>query len=458
MNVHSGVEEAVERYAAHVNPAFVKLLGTFGYGRVFVGARGLEMWDARGRRYVDFLAGFGAVSLGHNPPRIVERLRESLAGELCNVLHVGPQIHAGELGAAFAKRWPLLPMALLSLSGGEAVEAAMKLARAATGRATIVHCAGGFHGTGLGDLSVNGFPRWRKPFEPLLPECVAIPFGEIDALEAALKRRRVAAFLVEPIQAEAGVILPPEGYLLAAQRLCRKHGALLALDEVQTGLGRSGKLYAFQHHEGVDPDVVVLGKGLGAGLVPVAATLTRRELHERAFGSKKSFDLHGSTYSGNALGCITALETLAMIDDEGLVAAAEARGRELAEGLAARLADHPLVRGVRGLGLLVGVELGATGGGLWQRLASPVVDIACREVLGQWLALRLLELGVVCQPASQQWNVLKLTPPLTVDAEAIARVVAAVGDVLDAYRELGPLAVDVGRRLGAQWRGGGAFG
>jgi putrescine aminotransferase len=449
--------EITQRYASHVNPAFVKLLGTFGYGRVFVGASGLELWDAEGRRYLDFLAGFGSNILGHNPEMVLDRLRAALDDRLCHVIHVGPQRHAADLAAALAERLPSLPMCMLSLSGGEAVESAMKLARAATGRATIVYAKGGFHGTGLGDLSINGHSRWRKPFEPLLPECVEVPFGSIAAIDRALAKHRVAAVLVEPIQAEAGVVIPPDGYLASVQRRCRERGALFALDEVQTGLARTGTMFAFEHW-GLDPDVVVLGKGLGAGVLPVATAHTRRELFERAYGTSKRFDLHGSTYSGHALGCITALATLEAIRDEKLCARAVARGEELMTALRARLGNHPLVREVRGKGLLVAIELGSSPTGVLGKLTAPIVDTACREVLGQWLALRLLESGFVCQPASQRWNVLKLTPPLTVTSEAIQRLVATIGEVLDEYKALGPLTVDVARRLGNQWRNGGAFG
>lgn len=453
-----------ERYARHVNPALVRLLGTFGYGRVFTRALGVELWDSEGRRYVDLLAGFGSASLGHNPPRLVARLREALGEELCHLVHVGPQALAAELGEALAHRLPALPIALLSLSGGEAVEAAIKLARAATGRTTILSCEGGFHGSGLGNLSVMGFRRWRAPFEPLLPECRRIPFGDASALEAALRRHRVAAFLVEPIQAEAGVVLPPAGYLRDAQALCRRHGALLVLDEVQTGLGRTGRWFGFETVSAVaataselDPDIVVLGKTLGAGLVPIAATMTRRELQDRAYGGPKTFDLHGSTYAGYALGCAAALTVLRTLDEDRLIEAARQRGRRLRDGLARRIGSHPLVRDVRGEGQLTAVELGLTGTGWLGRLAASALEPVSREVLGQWLALRLLEAGYVCQPASQAWNVLKLTPPLTIDDATLDAFVETVGGILDEYRDLGRLVADVTRRVASQYKTGWEF-
>jgi putrescine aminotransferase len=449
-------ERVTARYAEHVNPALVPLLGVLGYGRVFVRARGGVLYDDRGGAYRDWLAGFGATSLGHNPARIVARLKEALDAELPHVLHIGPSAAAADLAAALAERAPHLPLALFSLSGGEAVEAALKLARAATGRARIVACAGGFHGTGFAGLSLMTERRWQKPFEPLLPGCASIAFGDIDALALALRSRSVAAFVLEPIQGEGGVVMPPDGYLHAAQELCRRHGTLLVLDEVQTGVARSGRLFAYQHVPGFEPDIVVLGKALGAGMVPLAATLVRRDVHARAYGSLASFDLHGSTYAGNALSCIVGLEVLRAVDDEDLCSRAARHGRYLVERLERRLRGHALVREVRGRGLLVGIELGPTGRGVVQRLAPRLVEALARGVIGQWLVVRMLERGFVCQPASQAWNVIKLTPPLVVDEADIDAMVDALGDVLDEVGDLPTLCGDVTRRFGSQlargWR------
>jgi len=445
--VAASAHPAVRKYARHVNPAFVRLLGVLGYGRLFVRARDVWVWDHQGRRYLDCLAGFGAVNLGHNHPRLIERLRSFLTEEALNLCHVGPAPHAADLAEALARlTGGELSVCLFSSSGAEAVEAGLKLARAATRRTDLLYCEGGFHGTNLGTLSVMGSPRLRRPFEPLLGGCTAVHFGDLAALEKALAGGRVAAFLVEPIQAEAGVVLPPPGYLAEAQRLCRKHGALLVLDEVQTGLGRTGTFFACQA-EGLVPDVLALAKSLGGSIAPVAATLTRPDLHARAYGALDRFDLHSSTFAGNAFSCVAGLETLKIIEDEGLVANAAARGAELLAGLRGRLSGHPLVRAVRGRGLLVGVELGPTDAGLLNRLAPGLVELVSRQVFGQWVAVRLLERGVLCQPASQQWNVLRLEPPLTAKPEHVAEAVDAVGAVLGDYRGLLPLLKDVSKRL-----------
>jgi putrescine aminotransferase len=447
----------VADYERYVNPAFVKLLGTFGYGRVFVRGKGTSLWDDQGREYLDLLAGFGAVNLGHNPEGLVERMVQFLRDDAVNLVHVGPQLHAAELARALAGVVsPPLEISLFSNSGGEAVEAAMKLARAATGRSHFVYADGGFHGTGLGSLSIMGHARLRAPFEPLLPNCEAVPFADLEALERALHKRRAAAFVVEPIQAEAGVLLPPSGYLKAAQELCTKYGTLFVLDEVQTGLGRTGTLFAYQQHDFV-PDVLVLGKSLGGSLVPLSVTLTSRELHQQAYGSQAKFDLHGTTYSGNALACRVGVEVLKQVQEQGLVERSARLGALLLGKLQQALAGHPLVRDVRGAGLLVGIELGPTDSGFFQRAFSGVVESVSEKVFGQWLAVRLLERGIVCQPASQHWNVLRLEPPLTISEAELERAVSEIAQLLAQYTGLTPLLKDVTARLTEQYRGGWSF-
>ncbi|MGE0489185.1 MAG: aspartate aminotransferase family protein [Vulcanimicrobiota bacterium] len=414
-------------------------------------AEGTRLWDSEGREYLDALAGFGATNLGHRHPALRKALSDELAKPHPDLLHIGPSPAVAELAQELtALAGPPLEVAMFSTSGGEAVESALKLARAATGRAGFVYCEDGFHGTGFGALSVMGAERMRAPFEPLLTDCLRVPFGDLAALEKAL-HPGVAAFLVEPIQGEGGVRLPGPDYLSQAQRLCRANGSLLLLDEVQTGLGRSGQLFAFQGQ--LEPDVVILGKALGGGILPVSACLTSRDLHQRAYGTMERFDLHGSTFSGYALGCAAARASLRILGEESLVENARLRGEQLLEGLRTALDGHPLVREVRGRGLLVGVELGVEPGGL----KGSVVGAVSRNVFGQWLAVRLLERGIICQPAALRWDVLKLEPPLTIRAEEVERLVDEVVEVLSAYRQLAPLLRDVGKRLGRQFLAGWKF-
>jgi putrescine aminotransferase len=441
---------AAIQYATHVNPAFVKLLGAFGYGRVFTRARGTKLWDSDGREYLDLLAAFGVMNLGHNSEKLRDRAKAFLDDDVVNLCHVGIQVHAAELAARLATG--KLSRVLFSSSGGEAVESAMKLARAATRRKPILYCTGGFHGTGFGPLSVMGSKRMREPFEPLVGECFEVPFDDLPALERGLEKQRPAAFVVEPIQAEAGVKVPKEGYFAKAYELCRRQGTLMVLDEVQTGLGRTGKMYAYEH-EGVVPDVLVLGKALGGGLVPISAALTTPEIHDRAYGRMDRFDLHSTTFSGNTFGCRVALAGLDIIAEDGLIENAHVRGEQLLAGLRAKLEGHPFIKGIFGRGLLVGLELGPAKEGFFDKLVEGV----SKHVFGQWLALRLLESGIVAQPASQQWNVLKIEPALTVTAAEIDQAIGAVTGILAEYKDLRSIVADAGKRLGTQAMAGWTF-
>jgi putrescine aminotransferase len=447
----------VDRYGRHVSPTFVRLLGVLGFGRVFVRGEGVHLFDSRGRRYLDALAGFGSANLGHAPPALSEAIAAQLAAKEPGILHVGPSASAARLGEALSRATRTdLAVSLLALSGAEAVDSAMKLARAATGRRGFVSCEGGYHGLDLGVLSVMGNKRIRSPFEPLLEHCARVPFGDAHALERALSSHEPAALIIEPVLGEGGAVLAPAGYLQRARELCDRHGTLLVFDEVQTGLGRTGTLFAFER-EGVVPDVLAVGKALGGGLVPVSAAVTTRALYERAFGSMDRFDVHGSTYAGYAIGSAVACAMLDHCAKPKLLENVCAQGAALVEGLSARVGAHPMVRSVRGAGLMVAVELGSPREGLWQKLTAPLVDTVAEKVLGQWLCVKLLEAGVVAQPATQRWNVLKLTPPLTLEREHVETLVDCVGGILDDYPDPARVLRDAGLRVGEQALRGGAF-
>jgi putrescine aminotransferase len=250
------------------------------------------------------------------------------------------------------------------------------------------------------------------------------------------------------------VVLPPPGYLRDAQALCKRFGTLLVLDEIQTGLGRTGTMFAFEGEEDAFvPDMVVLAKALSGGVAPIAVTVVGREVWERGYGTMDRFDLHSSTFAGNAFSCAAALSTLAILRDDELCANSALRGEQLRDGLRARLADHPLVRDVRGRGLLVGIELGPAdrpARGLLGRITAGIAETVSEKVFGQWAALKLLERGIICQPASHHWNVLKLEPPLTVTAEHVQTMIEHTGAIFDEYRALPRLLKDVATRLSSQ--------
>lgn len=437
--------EAEALHAAHVNSTFVKALGLLRFGRRFVRAEGERLWDDTGRAYWDFLAGYGATPLGHNPPAVRAAIEAVLGHAIPHFLLVSPQPLAAALAARLARICPGdLSVSYFASSGSEAVEGALKLARAATGRAGFVAATGGYHGTTFGALSVSDAGKGEAIFGPAVPGCRRVPWGDAGAIEEALRGGDVAAVLLEPLQGEGGVRLPPPGYLPDVARLCRQHGTLFILDEVQTGLGRTGRMFACEH-ESVEPDVLLLAKGLSGGLVPVSAYVTQRRIWEKAYGTLDRYDLHCTTFSGGPLACAAALATLDEIEGRRLPARAAEAGRALGARLAQVTDGHPLVQAVRGQGLLWGLEVRPAGG-------------TAAALVGQWLAVALLERGVLTQVASNAPGVVRVQPPLTVSDTALDAFTQALGDAL-ATQARGPtsaLVQAVGRVVGATVAGWGA--
>ena len=277
---HPRFEGAVERYAAHVNPQFVRMLHTIGFDRTWVGAEGAYLVDSTGERFLDLVGGFGMFNVGRNNPAVKAALIDALSDDLPHSVQLGVSSYAGELAGQLLALLPdRLERVLFTSSGTESVEAALKYGRAATGRPRVVSAEHAFHGLTLGSLSANGCPEFREGFEPLLEGFARVPFGDLDALEDELRREDVATFLIEPVQGK-GVNLPPDGYLEGAQALCRRYGTLFCVDEVQTGFGRTGRMFALEHW-GLEPDLVTMAKSLSGGYVPVGACAMSRSVFER---------------------------------------------------------------------------------------------------------------------------------------------------------------------------------
>jgi acetylornithine/succinyldiaminopimelate/putrescine aminotransferase/predicted amino acid dehydrogenase len=452
-SVRSLAERAARRFARHVNPVLLGVAGKGGLVKTFVRGQGMELWDADGRSYLDFVGGFGAMNFGHNHPTVARAVAAALEQQAPGFAQAG----VNPLAAALAEQLvevtpPGLEMVFFCNSGTEAVEAALKLARAATGRTDLLYCERSFHGKSLGSLSVTGNPTLQRPFGPLVPGCQAIPFGDAAALEQALLARRFAAFIVEPIQGEGGMNVPPQGYLRQAQRLCRAAGTLLVADEVQTGLGRTGALFAVDH-EGVEPDLMTLAKSLGGGLVPLGAMLARRDLWMKAYGTVHGFALHSSTFGGGSLACAAGLAALSLLQEEGLVENAQARGRQLAAGLAALSRRCPLVNEVRGRGLLLGLEFNTLPRTVRRHFrdasglaAYQVADLdgLIDSIPGLYVMQTLLqEHGIYTQVARSNPRVLRIQPPLTVTQEQADRFLDALAQTCSELAQL----MDAGDRV-----------
>src|SRR5947209_1319293 len=322
--------EDLDLWARTINPQFVRVLRTIGFDRTWARAEGAYLYDADDTRYLDLLGGFGMYGVGRNNPRVRAALVEALELETPGMLAMGttllPGLLAEELIGLAGGR---IERCLFTSSGTEAVEAALKLGRSATGRTRVVSCDHGFHGLTLGSLSANGCPEFTDRFQPLLPGFSRVPFGDLGALEDELRREDVAVFLVEPVQGK-GVHLPPAGYLEGAQELCRRYGTLFAVDEVQTGFGRTGRVFAFQHW-GLEPDLVPVAKSLSGGYVPVGALLMSRAAHEAVFDSMENAVAHGSTFAPNELGMAAGLATLRELRGQRLVEASAHLGQRLLE-------------------------------------------------------------------------------------------------------------------------------
>jgi putrescine aminotransferase len=409
-------DETYENYRLFVNPPLARVMKLSG-SPVAVRASGTTIWDHTGKAYLDFAGGYGVFTLGHAHPRVVAAVRAQLdAMALSGKMMFDPL--AGRLARAIAEIAPGdLTISFFANSGAEAVEGALKLARAATGRAKIVSTAGAYHGKTFGALAVSGRDAYKAPFGPLLADVVHVPYGDADVLAPALVD--AAAFIAEPVQGEGGVVVPPLGYLRRARELCTEYGALLIVDEIQTGLGRCGMLFACER-DGVVPDVMTLAKGLSGGVMPIGAYVARPSVWNAAYA--KNPLVHTSTFGGSPLACAAALAALDVLRDEGLVQNARARGDQLLAGARTIAAEYPsVVRDVRGLGLLAGVELRNEG------YAGTIVP-------------EMLRAGVTTAWTLNQQRVIRLEPPLIVTAEEIARGLAALrGAIHAAHERLGAL-------------------
>jgi putrescine aminotransferase len=394
--------EVMENYKRFVNPPLARVMKIAG-SPVEVRAQGCTIWDQTGKAYLDFAGGYGVFTLGHCHPRVVAAVRAQL-----ELIALSPKTMFNVvLGRASRRLAELTPgdlqISFWCNSGTEAIEGAIKLARAAIGRAKIVGTLDGYHGKTLGALSVSGRETFQTPFRPLLADAVLVPYGDAGALEGALQD--AAAFVVEPVQGEGGVNVPPPGYLRAAREACDRAGALLIADEVQTGLGRCGYRFACNRDD-VVPDVMTLAKGLSGGVVPVGAFVARPDVWQRAFGHAPL--LHTSTFGGSEIACAAALAAMEVLEEEGLAQAARERGEQLVRGAAAIAAEFPaVVREVRGLGLLVGVEL-------------------ANEGYGGWIISEMFKAGVTAAWTLNAQRVIRLEPPLIVSAEEVDRALAAL--------------------------------
>ena len=396
--------EILDKYARYVNPGLVRLYRFANVVTAEWEAEGVVIRDIHGKEYLDFSGGPAVFALGHRHPKVIAAVKEQLDRMPMSVRAM-PRAQEADLAELLAYITPGdLQYSFFANSGTEANEGALKLARLATGRPNIVGAEGAFHGKTLGALSASGREKYKVPFGPMVPGFSHVPFGDLEAMDRAVTEE-TAAVILEPIQGEGGVIIPPDGYLRGVREICDRRGALLIFDEVQTGLGRTGRMFGCDHW-GVVPDLLTTAKALGGGVVPIGAFTGRPNLWKAL---EQNPYLHSSTFGGNPLACAAGVATIKVLLEERLPERAAELGPYLVEGLRGLQRKHPLVlREVRGKGLLVGMEF----------TDPDIVLLITAEAMGR---------GVIVFYSLNKPECFRIAPPLIVTKAQIDRAV----EVLD---------------------------
>ncbi len=433
---------AYETHRDHINPAFVKMLRTIGFDKGYVRGEGCYLWDEQGNKYLDFLTGWGVLALGRNHPKVKAVLRQVLDGHFPNLVRMDCSLLSGLAAETLARHaGGDLSRVFWCNSGTESVEGAVKFARCFTGRQEMIYCEHAFHGLTTGALALNGAECFRERFGTLMPGTRKVPFNDLAALEEALAGKKAAAFIVEPVQGKSCEVVA-DGYLAEAQQLCRKHGTLLILDEVQTGLGRTGKWFCYQHWPEVEPDIVCTAKALSGGYVPVGAIITRPKIMDSVFNSMERCVVHSNTFGQNDLAMAAALASLYVIEQDKLVENAAAMGEYAMQRLREIGQSCPFVSAVRGKGLMFGLDFERPKEGLKLQLAWDMLHKMNFAIFGQMIIIPLMQKHrILTQVAGYHTEFIKFLPPLIITREDIDWFLKAMEDVL----------ADTQRVPGAAW-------
>ncbi|CAA9889249.1 Ornithine--oxo-acid transaminase [Candidatus Methylobacter favarea] len=430
----------------HLNNQMVRMLKTIGYDRHYKRAIGQYLYDQNDTEYLDLLSGFGVFAIGRNHPAVISALQETLTLELPNLVQMDVSILSGLLAKAILKTTPdNLGKMFFCNSGTESVEAAIKFARYVTRREKIVFCEHGYHGLTLGALSLNGEKIFREGFGPLLPECRAIPFNDLESLEKALAGKDVAAFIVEPVQGK-GVNVPDDHYLPEVERLCKKYGTLFVADEVQTGLGRTGKFWAVDHWQ-VKPDMICMAKALSGGFVPVGAVAMTQKIMDTVFNRMDRAIVHGSTFSKNNMAMAAGLATLRVMEDEKLVENGARIGTDIINSLSALTEKYEFLKEVRGKGMMIAIEFKSPKS-LKLKAAWGMLEAANKGLFCQMITIPLFkEHHMLTQVAGHGMNVVKLLPPLTLTQKDRDHIITAFDKAIADTHQIPGSIWDLGKNL-----------
>lgn len=405
-------QDTIAKYKEYVNPSLARIYKISGTDKLEIKARGAKIYDHSGKKYIDCLGGYGVFNVGHRHPKVISAVREQLRSiPLTSKVFLNKPL--ADLSEALAQITPgNLKYSFICNSGTEAVEGALKLARVYTGKEKVISGVNAFHGKTLGSLSASGREVYKKPFEPLLKGFINVPFNDISVLEKTIDED-TAAIILEPVQGEGGVIVPDYDYIPQVRKLCTKKNILLILDEVQTGLGRTGKMFACEHFK-VVPDIMTLAKALGGGIMPAGAFIATEEVWKPFLQNPL---LHTSTFGGNPLACAAALATIKIIKEERLDKQAEEKGSYILEKLIELQGSYPeIIQHVRGLGLLIGIEL-------------------TKEGLGGIILPEMIKRGVLIAYTLNNPKVIRLEPPLVISYNEIDEVLIALEETLEVAKK-----------------------
>ncbi|MFI3188568.1 aminotransferase [Crenothrix sp. D3] len=435
-----------ELYEQYLNNQMVRVLKTIGYDRHYKRALGQYLYDQDGTEYLDLLSGFGVFAIGRNHPTVIDALKETLTLEMPNLVQLDVSILSGLLGREILKTTPdNLDKIFFCNSGTEAVEAAIKFARYTTKRDKIVYCEHGYHGLTMGALSLNGENIFREGFGSLLPNCSAVPFNDIEALERALSGKDVAAFIVEPVQGK-GVNVPDDNYLPEVERLCKKYGTLFVADEVQTGLGRTGKFWACEHW-GVQPDMICMAKALSGGFVPVGAVAMTHKIMDTVYNRMDRAVVHGSTFAKNNMAMAAGLATLHVMEQEKLVENSMTVGTDIINSLNALAPKYEFLKEARGKGMMIAIEF-HTPKSLTLRAGWTMIEAANKGLFCQMITIPLFkEHHILTQVAGHGMNVVKLLPPLNLTQKDRDHIVSSFDKTIADTHKISGAIWDLGKNL-----------
>jgi len=438
--------ENYELHDRHVNKTLVKVLRTIGFDKVYARAEGSYLYDMDGNAYLDFLSGYGVFNIGRNHPKIQQVIKDVMEMDLPNMVQMDCALLSGLLAEAITKRTgPNLDAVFFCNSGTEAVEGALKFARCASGKPGVVAVEGSYHGLSMGALSITHSGNFREGFGPFLNDVQFVKHNDINDLEAKLKTGTIGTFIIELVQGK-GVKIVSDAYILQARELCRKYKTLFISDEVQTGMGRTGKLFAYQHWD-LDPDIITIAKALSGGYVPAAAFVTRRDIYQKVYSRLDRCVAHSTTFGRNNLAMACGLATIDIIEEEKLAENAALRGAQLLERLQELQKKHDMIKEVRGKGLMLAIEFQEPKS-LKLKLAWKGIHAVDKGLFAQMIVTPLLQKHrILAQVAGHNMDVVKILPPLIIGEKEIDLFVHALDDTIQSLTSFPGPVWDFGANL-----------